>query len=394
MTSAARPRRDQRPELVQPRGRHDHAARAIDDHAGRAGECRGRREEPVGRRAVAAARDRVDRAVALDRADAGARSAFGDEHATRAVHEQARRILEARRRGVAAVAGRGRHPVPGDRVDHSRRVDAADAVVALVGDEDVSRGGDGDARGLGQARCGGGLVVAVVARPAVAGDRRDRAVGVDAPDAPLAHLGDEDAALRIEGERGRQVEPGVQRRPAVTHSVAGKSGSGDRRDRPARVDAADSVVALIGDEDAARGVDDHASRMVELRVRRRTAVAREAGDAGAGDRRDDAVGRDLADAVAQVGHEHVPGRIDGHAHRLVELRADRRPAVAEIPRDTRAREELQRGRRHRSRRARRAAEGDQRRHHEKQKTGSDEEHTAGHGGTSWRESLADTGRTP
>ena len=30
MTSAARPRRDQRPELVQPRGRHDHAARAID----------------------------------------------------------------------------------------------------------------------------------------------------------------------------------------------------------------------------------------------------------------------------------------------------------------------------------------------------------------------------
>ena len=151
---------------------------------------------------------------------------------------------------------------------------------------------------------------------------------------------------------------------------------------------------LIGDEDAAGGVDNDARRMVELRVRRRAAVAREAGDAGSGDRRDDAVRCDLADAVAQVGDEHVARRIDGHAHRLVELRADGRTAIAEIPRDTRAREKLQRGRRHRGGRARRAAEAGERHHREEQTTGSDEENTAGHGGTSWRGSLADTGRTP
>ena len=111
-----------------------------------------------------------------------------------------------------------------------------------------------------------------------------------------------------------------------------------------------------------------------------------------GDRRDDAVRCDLADAVAQVGDEHVARRIDGHPHGLVELCADGRTAVAEIPGDARAREKLQRGRRHRGGRARRDAEAGQSHQREDQATGSDEEHTAGHGGTSWRESLADTGQ--
>jgi len=85
---------------------------------------------------------------------------------------------------------------------------------------------------------------------------------------------------------------------------------------------------LIGDQDAARGIDDDPRRMVELRVRRRAAVTREPGQAGAGDRRDDAVGRDPADAVAQVGDEHVARRVDGDAHGLHELRSGCRADIA------------------------------------------------------------------
>jgi hypothetical protein len=114
----------------------------------------------------------------------------------------------------------------------------------------------------------------------------------------------------------------------------GEAGSGDGRNRPARVDAADSVVVLIGDEDAVRGVDDDPRRMVELPVGRRTAVARETSDARACHRRDDPVGSDLADAIAQVGDEHVARRIDGHAHgagraapRTLKCRCPRYPAT-------------------------------------------------------------------
>ena len=155
---------------------------------------------------------------------------------------------------------------------------------------------------------------------------------------------------------------------------AGEAGSRDGRDRPARVDAADPVVVLIGDQDAARGVDDDPRRMVELRVRRRTAVARESGDAGACDRRDDAVRSDLADAVAQVGHEHVARRIDGHAHGLV--RAAPRPP-GRHRRDTPGRPcpraACSVGAGTAADAARRAAEAGESHHREKQ-TGSDEEH--------------------
>src|SRR5262249_7833074 len=112
-------------------------------------------------------------------------------------------------------------------------------------------------------------------------------------------------------------------------------------------------------------------------------------DAGAGDRRDEAVRGDLADPVAQVGDEHVALRIDGHAHGLVDLRVDGRTAIAEVPGHARAREKLERGRRHGGGRARREGGAGETPQRDRQAT---EEHTAGHGGTSWRESLADTGQ--
>ena len=130
-----------------------------------------------------------------------------------------------------------------------------------------------------------------------------------------------------------------------------------------------------------------------MRVRRRPAVAHEAGDAGSGDRGDDAVRRDLADAVAEVGDEHVARRVEGLGHGLVERRADGRTAVAEIARDTGAREQLQRWCGHGGGGGHRAAEARQRDHREGgRRAAATRAKTAN---KSWRGSLADTGwRTP
>src|SRR5207237_6271828 len=73
-------------------------------------------------------------------------------------------------------------------------------------------------------------------------------------------------------------------------------------------DAADGVVAGVGDDDVAERIDSERRRMVELRVE-------------AGDRRDGAVGAELAnDVVARVGDVDVSGGVDGQSGRRVEWR--------------------------------------------------------------------------
>ena len=81
------------------------------------------------------------------------------------------RLGGGRGAAVAAVAGGA---VAGDGDDVARRLDdLADHVVAVVGDEQVARGVDGDADGGIQLGGGRGSVVAAVAGDAVAGDGDD-----------------------------------------------------------------------------------------------------------------------------------------------------------------------------------------------------------------------------
>src|SRR5258706_369438 len=142
-------------------------------------------------------------------------------------------------------------------------------------------------------------VPGIRARPA--GDRRDRAVDVDAPDAMVERVRDEHAAESVGRDAVRRVELREDRGSAIA-AVALRAGAGERRDRAVELDAPDALVAGVGDEHAAEPVDRDGVRRCELRAGRRAAVAGEAGIAGAGDGRDAAVELDAHDAmVVEIG---------------------------------------------------------------------------------------------
>ena len=130
-------------------------------------------------------------------------------------------------------------PVAGDRGDRARRVDAADPGAGgvggrvgarLLGDVDVAEAVDGDAPGpvevggRGRAAVAGGVarregrlgVGGGRGGGGVAGDRRDRAVGVDLADEVVAAVGDVEVAGLVDGHALRGVELGVGRPAAVT----------------------------------------------------------------------------------------------------------------------------------------------------------------------------------
>ena len=76
------------------------------------------------------------------------------------------------------------------------------------------------------------------------------------------------------------------------------------------------MVARIGDVEIPRSIDGDTARLVQSRARRRTAIAREAGLAIPGDRRDHAVRRHFANPVVErVGDEEVPAGVDGDPDR-------------------------------------------------------------------------------
>ncbi len=123
-------------------------------------------------------------------------------------------------------------------------------------------------------------------------DGGDRPVRRDAADAVVAGVGDQEPAgvsrQRRHGER--QVQLGRQSGPTVA-GEAGRARAGDGRDHSRRRDAPHAVIARVGKEDAPVGERGDASRRRDLRGDRRSAVSRETERARAGDRRDDAVRR-------------------------------------------------------------------------------------------------------
>ena len=135
----------------------------------------------------------------------------------------ARHVEVSARRGPAvadilSLAGRA---VAGDRVDQTGlRIDHPDPVVERVGDIDIAVGRRGDGARRVQRRLGRGLLVAVVAVLAGAGDRRDDFRGpVDAADAIVVRVGDHEVAVG----RNRHAVGCVELRDDGGAVVAGKA---------------------------------------------------------------------------------------------------------------------------------------------------------------------------
>src|SRR5581483_9366770 len=118
-----------------------------------------------------------------------------------------------------------------------------------------------------------------------AGDRRDRAAGVDLPDALVVAVGDVDVALGVDGHAVGLVEHRLDGRAAVAVGArrggpvlqravgVGRAAAGERRDRAAAVDLADPLVEGVGDVDVAVGGEPDGPGVVELGGGGRASVA-------------------------------------------------------------------------------------------------------------------------
>ncbi len=176
-------------------------------------------------------------------------------------------------------------------------------------------------------------------------------VEVDGADAVIADVADQQA-IADDDHAVRRAELRPRRGTAVTRE-AGGAGAGQRRQRPrARLDLADDMTVPLGDVEMAAAIEGDLVRHVQGAGRRRAAVAGVAALAAAGD-----IGRAARPQVeppdplvVEVAEVERPVRADDHAVRVVDL-ARRRG------RDSRCRSRSTRDRPPRKRRPRHVATG-------------------------------------
>ena len=209
-----------------------------------------------------------------------------------------------------------------------RQVDGSNATVPTIRDEEVARGVEGEPVRRAQLGGGGRAAVPAEAVGAGAGDRGDNPVGRHPADAEVALVSDVEDARRVESDAVRDAQPSAGGGVAVA-AEAGVAGAGDGRDDPVGRHLADAEVALVRDVEVARRVEGDVVREVQLGGGGGALVATKAGNTGAGKRGDDPVGRHPADAVVRgVGDEEIARGVYGDAGRGLELGGSRQAAVA------------------------------------------------------------------
>src|ERR1700722_10814365 len=156
---------------------------------------------------------------------------------------------------------------------------------------------DGDRGGIVQ-HCERSNAVARISGRAGSGQCGERSIrshlvdtmGSEVRNVNDARAVDRDVAGRDESERSRHA--------ALVFTAGGQSAAaGDGRDDSGRRNPADAGVAQVGDVEISGEIEGQAVGRIELRRRGGSIIARESGDAVAGDGPDVSVARDAADAV-------------------------------------------------------------------------------------------------
>ncbi len=198
-------------------------------------------------------------------------------------------VIEARSRskGIEESSGATRNCG-----DDTCRGDHADTVVVAVGYIEVSVGAAHD---IGQARakacvCGGAVCGACGGSSCKGGDFT---VGIDHADAVVAGVGDEQIAVGVEDKGGWGAKTGLE---AGAFEESGGSCSCEGGDVAAGVDHADTVVARVGDVEVSVAVVGHALGVVET-GENAAAVGKATEKSASRVRGDVGLQIDLADAV-------------------------------------------------------------------------------------------------
>ena len=120
---------------------------------------------------------------------------------------------------------------------------------------------------------GGGRTVAGVSDRSASGDRGYDTRGIDFSHNVVSAVGNEEVSRGIDGDAGGIIEFGARGRAAVTAIAGGRVARHGRDDVRRRVHLADNVVAAVGDEKVPCGVDREAGRIIQFGARGGIAVA-------------------------------------------------------------------------------------------------------------------------
>src|SRR5437773_4025971 len=189
------------------------------------------------------------------------------------------RVVETRARRRTAIAREGVNAIARHRRDDPRRrVDLANAVVVLVRDVEVAACIQRHSGWAVEARARRRAAIAQGAATTRYG-RDDPRRGGDFANSVVVRVHDIEIPARIQRDTGWVVEARVRRRTAIAResvdAIARHGGDDPRR----RGDLANAVVALVRDVEIAACIQRDSDWAVEARARRGTVIAREGGAA-------------------------------------------------------------------------------------------------------------------
>jgi len=247
-----------------------------------------------------------------------------DEEVASDIDRNGQGQIEARMGGGPPVSREPTLSRAGYRCNNSAGgIDAADPAVVRVGDKEIARGVDGDPTRRVKPRLGCRAAVAREGPPVEPGRAapshgRDKpCCGVDLADAVVVLVGDEQVSGPVEGNIGGAVKLRLGRRTAVARELTHPRAGHGRDDPGPGVHAADPAVEPVGDNEVARGVQRKARGSEKARVGRLAAVPREFLLACPSYGRDDPrPGVDAANSVVHgVRDEEVAGGVEGDPSR-------------------------------------------------------------------------------
>jgi hypothetical protein len=198
--------------------------------------------------------------------------------------------VQARRRRWSTISRKPAKSITGDSAHStSHAVDGSNAFGAQADDEEIPVAIEDDASEEHEARVGGQTVIPTGSAETGARNRpHDAGSQVDASNSVIERIPDNECRVAVGEQDVRAREGRADRRPTITREIP-DAVSGNRRYDPGnRIHAPDALVLCVGDEEVSLGIDGEPEWSVELRRRRRSAVATEPWLAGTRHRGNDA----------------------------------------------------------------------------------------------------------
>jgi hypothetical protein len=211
----------------------------------------------------------------------------GDEQVSRCIEANTGRKKQARGKGRAIVAGQIRLAVPRDGGDDAARVDFADAMRKVVGEKQIARRIEGDAKRTLERRLQGWSSIAAESRLVRPCKFVQNSVGRDSRQSET--LSEIDAPIRTDGHRDGPVDGSLARIDAGYRGAI-ESVPRDHPQGAVGVHAIDLVVQIVGDVQVSSGIEREICSRANGGVQRGLSVGLE-GPVGSRVRLDDRAGR-------------------------------------------------------------------------------------------------------